>query len=248
MVISQSNAGMLKYSRAPGLDMKVFSLPCWSNRVQTHTHSCDGCVWIQRMSGAHSSFRLAPAGSLGYAGKNHEVWSDVIRLPSCQQRDHVCTILMSVPLKPCKNLPFIQFWSRCKPAPVDDSNESLPDLFHLNTFIYKWVQVWVIGILFSKQKNNSVHIFNGFAPFAHHDRRGNSWEPSNSPLPSTIPTRGLSRTPPWSLLVSCRTSSWRLPAAWMCWACRKWGCQRQRSPRPRYASSQSPGLEKKKKK
>lgn len=141
---------MLKYSRSPGLDMKVFSLPCWSNRVQTHL--CDGCVWIQHMSGAHSSFWLAPAGSLSYAEKNYQVLSDVIRLLNCQQRDHVCTILMSTLLKLCKNLPFIQFWSRCKPAPVDDSNESLTDLFHLNTFIYKLVQSWVIGILFSKQK------------------------------------------------------------------------------------------------
>lgn len=167
MVISQSNAGMLKYSRAPGLDMKVFSLPCWSNQVQTHTYVTG--VFGSSMSGAHSSFWLAPAGSLGYAEKNYEVLSDVIRLLNCQQRDHVCIILMSILLKPCKNLPFIQFWSRCKPAPVDDSNESLPDLFHLNTFIYKLVQFWVIGILFSKQKNNSVHIFNGFASFAHHD-------------------------------------------------------------------------------
>lgn len=44
----------------------------------------------------------------------------------------------------------------------------------------------------------------------------------------------------WSWLGGCHTSSWRHPATWMCWACRKSGCPQRRSPRPRCASSQSP--------
>lgn len=43
------------------------------------------------------------------------------------------------------------------------------------------------------------------------------------------------------MLADCRKSSWHLPATSMCWACRKWGYLLQRSPRPKYASSLSPG-------
>lgn len=42
------------------------------------------------------------------------------------------------------------------------------------------------------------------------------------------------------LLAGRRTSSWRRPATWPCWACRRWGCPRRRIPRPASVSSPPP--------
>lgn len=142
---------MLKYFRAV---MKGFSLPCWSNGVQTHTYVTGVCDSVFGSSAPQESIhlaQLAPAGSRSYAEvmRCHQTWS----ICWTASRDHVCVTLTSMSTKLCRNLPLLSSDPQAQlPHHLIQIKESLPDLTNLNTFIYKWGQVWVIRTFFSKRK------------------------------------------------------------------------------------------------
>lgn len=123
-----------------------------------HTYVTGGGGSAFGSSQAHSSFPIWSCHifhrSHGATQKRFIRQHQTRCLPNCQQMDHVCRTLNSILTKPSKNLPPIQSFYPDTSLPWNaiQMNESLPDLIHLNTFIYKWVQVWVISLIFHTWK------------------------------------------------------------------------------------------------
>lgn len=117
-----------------------------------------------RSSQAHSSFLI---WSCQIFHRSHRAtqkrfmrWYQTCLL-NCQQMAHVCRTLNSILTKHSIRICLLsKVFIQVPPyTETPDSNKSLPDFINLNNFIYKWIQVWVISLIFHTRKKMCIFFF-----------------------------------------------------------------------------------------